>query len=149
MKNYYDILEIHPDSGLEVIEAAYKALFKFYSPKNYSDPEDKIQAKRRLSQIKEAYKILSNPKRKAKYDKYFKETGGHVEIRKSPMEIVLTFFVLALLIVITGKFIGDFFFKYFAKITVIIENSPTLSVILLLIVIGISIHFIWKNFRRK
>ncbi|OGI23338.1 MAG: hypothetical protein A2287_04250 [Candidatus Melainabacteria bacterium RIFOXYA12_FULL_32_12] len=149
MKNYYDILEIHPDSSHEVIEATYKALCKHYNPQNFSDRENKLQAKRRTNQIKEAYKVLSDSRKRAKYDKYYKEKDGHVEIRKSPIETVLVFLALAVLMVIIGKYIGDIFFKYFAKLTVIIGNSPILSIILLFIIVGIAIHFFWKNFKKN
>lgn len=59
MKKYYEILEVHPKASLEVIEKAYRVLAKKYHPDLYSG-EKRLYAEKKLRDINEAYKILSD-----------------------------------------------------------------------------------------
>lgn len=68
MKNYYKILEINEYASQEVIKAAYKALAKKYHPDNCG----KDMQKKRMTEINEAYQVLSDPERKVKYDNCLK-----------------------------------------------------------------------------
>lgn len=64
--NYYQILEIEQTASDEVIKAAYKALVKKYHPDNCSG--DKIIANKKIIEINEAFAVLSDKKRREKYD---------------------------------------------------------------------------------
>jgi curved DNA-binding protein CbpA len=67
MKNtHYDSLHVSRTASLEVIRAAYKSLAHKYHPdKNHGDAE----ATRIMQLINHAYEILSDPIKKAEYDK--------------------------------------------------------------------------------
>ncbi len=73
MKNYYHILGLSFESNPEkqLIEAAYKALVKIYHPDVFHG--DKKSLNRKISEINEAYEILSVTKKKEIYDKKLKK----------------------------------------------------------------------------
>ena len=62
MKNYYEILEVHPKASSEVIEKAYKVLVM----KNHPDVVGEENSK--IAEINEAYDILSNNFLRKQYD---------------------------------------------------------------------------------
>ncbi len=68
MKNYYHILGLsfEPKPENSLIDAAYKALVKIYHPDIFKGNNKDL--KRKISEINEAYEILSNPEKKKKYD---------------------------------------------------------------------------------
>ena len=68
MKNYYHILGLSFESNPEniLIDAAYKALVKLYHPDIFKGNNKDL--KRKITEINEAYEILSNRERKKKYD---------------------------------------------------------------------------------
>ena len=71
MKDYYAILGVPRDASPEEIKRAYRELAKKYHPdKNRGDPE----AEERFKEINEAYAVLSDPQRRAEYDR-----RGYVE----------------------------------------------------------------------
>lgn len=59
----YEVLMLHPSATLEVITAVYRALAKQYHP-DHAGPE----GANRMAAINEAYAILSNPEKRARYD---------------------------------------------------------------------------------
>ncbi len=61
MKNYYEILEVHPKASGEVIEKAYKVLVKNYHP-------DIVGNNEKIMKINEAYQILSDDFLRKQYD---------------------------------------------------------------------------------
>jgi len=66
-KDYYRILQVHPNAEPEVIKAAYKRLIQKYHPdKNLKNTEE---AKRHTQEINEAWDVLSNPEHRAQYDR--------------------------------------------------------------------------------
>ena len=67
MKKYYEILEVHPKASTEVIEKAYRVLVKKYHPDLYSG-EKRIYAEKKIRDINEAYKILSDEFLREQYD---------------------------------------------------------------------------------
>jgi len=78
IKDYYSILEIDKGADKKEIRKAYIRMVKRYHPDaqssgNEADPE-------RLRLVLEAYKVLSNPKRREEYDKAF---WGYQTIEKS------------------------------------------------------------------
>jgi DnaJ-class molecular chaperone len=149
MKNYYDILEIHPEAGPEVIKASFKALYRQNNPENFDTEEEKAEAKKRRIQLKEAYAVLSDKRKKMKYDEFFDKAGGNVEIKKIPNETILAFIAFAILIVVMSKYTVDSFFPKFTKFTEFIGSSPFLQLMLTLVLLGIVIHLFWKNIKKK
>ncbi|MFU8771626.1 MAG: J domain-containing protein [Anaerolineales bacterium] len=63
-KNYYRILQIDPSADPEVIAAAYKRLSMKYHPDTNRSPD----ANQRMQEINEAYRVLSDPDQRARYD---------------------------------------------------------------------------------
>lgn len=67
MKKYYEILEVNPKASQEIIEKAYKVLAKKYHP-DLQEEQYKELAKQKMQDINEAYEILSDANKRAKYD---------------------------------------------------------------------------------
>lgn len=65
-KDYYRILGVLDDAEDIVIKAAYKALAQRYHPDKWVG--DKDEATRRMSDINEAYGVLSDPVKRKEYD---------------------------------------------------------------------------------
>jgi curved DNA-binding protein CbpA len=65
--DYYHILGVTPSADLAVIKAVYKALaLKFHPDRNKESPD---VAAKRMSEINEAYSVLSDEQKRAAYDK--------------------------------------------------------------------------------
>ena len=67
-KNYYEILEVNPRASEEVIKKAHQVLIKKYHPDLYVGVE-REKAEEKIRNINEAYKTLSVPSSKRKYDR--------------------------------------------------------------------------------
>ena len=67
MKNYYDELEVSKTASKEIIEKVYKVLAKKYHPDTTKEA-NKHEAEEKFKIISEAYEILSNDEKRAKYD---------------------------------------------------------------------------------
>ncbi len=66
-KDYYEILGVPRDASLEDIKKAYRRLAKQYHPDiNKDDP----QANEKFKEINEAYEVLSDPQKRAQYDRF-------------------------------------------------------------------------------
>ena len=71
-KNYYRILGISKDAKLAEIKKAYKKLAKENHPDKFSGDKKKEEAQHaRMQEINEAYDVLSDPEKKADYDRNF------------------------------------------------------------------------------
>lgn len=68
MKTFYDVLNIPEGASVEEIENAYKELKNRYSA-YLSDPLNNEKAKEKIKKIGIAFQILSNPEKRASYDK--------------------------------------------------------------------------------
>ncbi|GIX07154.1 MAG: hypothetical protein KatS3mg115_1557 [Candidatus Poribacteria bacterium] len=66
-RDYYRILEVHPQAGADVIERAKRVLLQRYHPDH--NPERPGWAAERTREILEAYAILSDPQRRQEYDR--------------------------------------------------------------------------------
>ena len=67
-KDYYSILGVLPSVELIVIKAAYKAMVQLYHPDRYSGDD----AHKKMTELNEAYSVLSDPSKKKEYDSIFK-----------------------------------------------------------------------------
>lgn len=68
-KTYYDILEVSRYATDEVINRAHKVLVKRYHPDVQKDSESRKKAAEEMVKVNEAYEVLSDKNKKAKYDK--------------------------------------------------------------------------------
>ncbi len=68
-KDYYSILGILPNADHIVIDTAYKALIQRYDPDRFTGSKD--EAHRKIKEINEVYRTLSNPDKKKRYDKSY------------------------------------------------------------------------------
>ena len=67
MPDYYKILEVDTKASKEVIEKAYKVLSLKHHP-DKSRPEEKESATRKWMEIRNAYEVLSDEKKRLAYD---------------------------------------------------------------------------------
>jgi len=76
-KDYYKILEVHPEASSEVIKKAYQTLVMRYHPDRHV-PAKKKWAEEKFKELSEAYQILSDPLKRRKYDRdgYSEEFAG-------------------------------------------------------------------------
>ena len=79
-KDYYKILGVGQNATEKEIKSAYRKLARQYHPDvNPDDP----QAEARFKEINEAYEVLSDPEKRAKYDQLgrdwrrWQQAGGH------------------------------------------------------------------------
>jgi curved DNA-binding protein CbpA len=74
MKDYYQILEVHPQASPEVITKAYRTLAMKFHPDRFHASRAKQPdhaADRHIREINEAYAILGDPLQRARYDKRY------------------------------------------------------------------------------
>ena len=62
-KDYYEILGVAKNASPDEIKRAYRKLAQQYHPDKGGDPE-------KFKQISEAYQVLSDPQKRAQYDKF-------------------------------------------------------------------------------
>lgn len=65
MKDYYEILEVHPKASKELIKKAYQILAKKYHPDLCGNSRESIE---RMTILNEAYAVLSDENARKKYD---------------------------------------------------------------------------------
>jgi hypothetical protein len=71
LRNYYEVLGIAVTATPEEIKAKYRKLARWYHPDNYTDLDAAIRelAEQRMREINEAYTALSDPIRRARYNR--------------------------------------------------------------------------------
>jgi molecular chaperone DnaJ len=67
MRDYYEILGVSRNASPEEIKQAYRNLARQYHP---DVAENKEEAERRFKEINEAFSVLSNPEKRAQYDRF-------------------------------------------------------------------------------
>ena len=76
-QDYYEVLGISKGASADEIKKAYRAMAKKYHPD--MNPDDK-EAEKKFKEANEAYEVLSDPDKKAKYDQFghaaFDQSGG-------------------------------------------------------------------------
>ncbi|MGE5497430.1 MAG: DnaJ domain-containing protein, partial [Syntrophothermus sp.] len=72
-RDYYEVLGLDRNAGKEDIKKAYRKLAMQYHPDR--NPDDKV-AEEKFKEAAEAYEVLSNDEKKAKYDRF-----GHNGLR--------------------------------------------------------------------
>lgn len=105
MKDFYRILEVHPEASSEVIHKAYRTLAQRSHPDRYH-VSDKARLEERMKSLNEAYETLSNPQRRKLYDHYhlnlkqpIPKADGHpprFNLKKLGYWFLLTVFVAVL-----------------------------------------------------
>ena len=77
-KNYYDLLEIAPNSPAEEVKRSFRAQIARYHPDKvqHLGREFQSMAADRAAELTEAYRILSDPGRRAEYDRALAEGGA-------------------------------------------------------------------------
>lgn len=78
LKNYYDLLEIPPGASADDIKRSFRAQIARYHPDKvqHLGKEFQSMAADRAAELTEAYRILSDPGRRAEYDRAFAEGGA-------------------------------------------------------------------------
>ncbi|RUO96649.1 DnaJ domain-containing protein [Jimgerdemannia flammicorona] len=65
---YYRMLGVSSWGTKQDIQAAFRGLALRYHPDRFTDPEAKLQAKKKFQEISQAYMVLRDPKRRRIYD---------------------------------------------------------------------------------
>lgn len=75
--NYYDVLGVRPNAGLEEIELAYKGRRSQYHPDRYSQADEETQAwaTRKMQELNEAYATLTDRTARATHDRQTKDAA--------------------------------------------------------------------------
>ncbi|MBI5545595.1 MAG: molecular chaperone DnaJ [Deltaproteobacteria bacterium] len=77
-RDYYEVLQVAKSASADEIKSAYrKAVFKFHPDKNPGDKD----AEDKFKEASEAYAILSDTEKRARYDQY-----GHAGLGANPFE---------------------------------------------------------------
>lgn len=64
-RDYYEVLQLHPNAEAEVIQAAYRRLSLKYHPDVYKGADAEL----RMRELNEAYAVLSLPEKRVAYDR--------------------------------------------------------------------------------
>ena len=67
--NPYEVLCVERDANEKTIKAAYRELARKWHPDSLKDEEAMQHAKKKMQEINEAFDILKDPEKRAKYDK--------------------------------------------------------------------------------
>ena len=80
LKHYYDLLEVPPQASTEDIKRSFRAQIARYHPDKVQHLGKEFQslAADRAAELTEAYRILSDPGRRAEYDRAFADAGATI-----------------------------------------------------------------------
>ncbi|HEY2006643.1 MAG TPA: DnaJ domain-containing protein, partial [Solirubrobacteraceae bacterium] len=71
-EDYYDALGVPRDASAEDIRRAYRSLARHYHPDINKEPD----AEDRFKQMSEAYDVLRDPEKRARYDRFGARGGA-------------------------------------------------------------------------
>ena len=77
-KDYYAILQVHPEAEDEVVQAAFRRLARMYHPDTGNGSTQQMQ------DINEAYAILSDSRKRSNYDRWYRYGGKRVNSGHPP-----------------------------------------------------------------
>ena len=66
---YYTLLNVDRKASQDEIRSAYRRLCRIYHPDRYQDPQKQVTAGTFFRRVQEAYRILSDPRTRAVYDR--------------------------------------------------------------------------------
>ncbi|MCE9645152.1 MAG: DnaJ domain-containing protein [Chloroflexi bacterium] len=69
MDDLYLVLGIEPDANPEMLQERFRFLAQAYHPDKFASPKQKLLAEEEFKKINNAYQVLSNPIKRADYDK--------------------------------------------------------------------------------
>jgi hypothetical protein len=67
-KDHYKILGIDKSSSEQQIKKAYRKLALVHHPDKQPDPEKKSSAEKKFKEVADAYEVLMDPEKKARFD---------------------------------------------------------------------------------
>lgn len=98
MIDYYDILDVSPNASDEVLKKAYHRMMQRYSPEQFHSRYRHVAAQR-IQLIQDAYRTLSNPVDRRRYDvKLAQHTRLAPISTQSPTHRLLKILGIALLV---------------------------------------------------
>lgn len=104
MKDYYKILEVHPDASLEVLNNAYRALVRKYHPDLYHT-RLKGPMTTKMQEINEAYNTLSVPSSREEYNRRYARHATTRQVSAHPAIQWKRMLLWALCVFLLGKFL--------------------------------------------
>ncbi len=69
MRDYYQVMGVPQEASAGDIKQRYRFLAQAYHPDKFPDPENKEQAEAEFKVVQEAYRVLSDPRQRAAYDR--------------------------------------------------------------------------------
>jgi molecular chaperone DnaJ len=73
-RDYYEVLGVNRNAGADDIKSSYRKLAKQYHPD--ANPNDKKASEEKFKEISEAYAVLSDPEKRARYDQFGHSVHG-------------------------------------------------------------------------
>jgi curved DNA-binding protein len=88
-QDYYDVLGVARDADAEAVKKAYRKLaLKWHPDRHQGDGKDAAEAK--FKQVSEAYEVLSDPTKRAKYDRFGENWEQGQEFDPGPGQRTMT-----------------------------------------------------------
>ncbi len=82
-QDYYEVLGVARDAAPEAVKKAYRRLSLKWHPDQHKE-EDREAAEKKFHSISEAYEVLSDPEKRAKYDRFGKDWEHGQEFQPGP-----------------------------------------------------------------
>lgn len=79
MKDYYELLEVSKNASTDTIKKVFRILIKKNHPDLF-EGEEKTKAEEKVKELNEAYEILSDKERRAKYDAELEQNSSNADL---------------------------------------------------------------------